>query len=468
MRGRWNLVMQAISVSDLPDSSYPIKREKSLAEKVSRVSFFLYVIFVLVGTKPLFPDKVTNAQDVTTSNPINQVVDTLIPFISLLCLLPRRKSLLSLLKQEKCLTLFFIWCLLSILWSDFPFNSFKLWVRLFGSTTVVLALLLNLKSPDEALRYFKAVFALYIPITFLAIAFVPAATQWEWPAWRGIADHKNTLGQISFISTMVWAFAICKPSGKKRKYSWLFLFASLVLLVGSKSSTVLIVLFSLLLMALYLLVERRLQRLRVGRIVSLAMAGCLLILFYFGNAFELETVTGAVGKDTTFTGRSDLWEVILDEAKTHPYIGCGIGGFWIVENPLVQRLYQDDAFPWLPNEAHEGYLDLFNETGIVGMFLLTLMVISYFKNLSKLRKPHFWKWFLIGVLLLNLTESTLFRSASFSGWIFVFSYLALHVELMHSRGLVLERVWGRRPEMEEWLGTVAGARMAKRNEGSAL
>ena len=460
--------MHAISVSDLPDSSYPIKREKSLAEKVSRVSFFLYVIFVLVGTAPPFQDKVTNAQDVITSNPINQVVDTLIPLVSLLCLWPRRKSLFSLLKQEKCLTLFFIWCLLSILWSDFPFNSFKLWARLFGSTTVVLALLLNLKSPDEALIYFKAVFALYIPITFLAIAFVPAATQWEWPAWRGIADHKNTLGQISFISTIVWAFAIYKPSGKKRKYSWLFLFASIVLLVGSKSSTALIVLFSLLLMALYLLVERRLQRLRVGRLVSLAMAGCLLILFYLGNAFELNTVTGAVGKDATFTGRSDLWEVILDEAKTHPYIGCGIGGFWIVESPTVQRLYQDDAFPWLPNEAHEGYLDLFNETGIVGMFLLTLMVISYFKNLSKLRKPHFWKWFLIGVLLLNLTESTLFRSASFSGWVFVLSYLALHVELLHSRGLVFERVWGRRPEMEGWLGTVAGARMAKRNEGSAL
>src|SRR5438876_4287329 len=83
------------------------------------------------------------------------------------------------------------------------------------------------------------------------------------------------------------------------------------------------------------------------------------------------------------------------------------------------------------------------------MFLLTLMVISYFKNLSKLRKPHFWKWFLIGMLLLNLTESTLFRSASFSGWVFVLSYLALHVELLHSRGLVFERVWGGRPR---WRG----------------
>ena len=162
-------------------------REKlSLAEKVSRTSFFLYVIFMLVGAAVPFQERDPNDLAIT-SNPINQVVDSVIPLVSLLCLLPKRHRLLLLLKQEKYLSLFFIWCLFSILWSDFPLVSFKLWVRLFGSTTVVLALLFNLRSPDDALKYFKAALAVYIPLSFLAIAVVPAAiqSQFQPPAWRG-------------------------------------------------------------------------------------------------------------------------------------------------------------------------------------------------------------------------------------------------------------------------------------------
>ncbi len=413
----------------LPDS---VERERSLAEKVSRTSFFLYFLFVLVGTAP-FQDTVTDVADVATSNPINQIVDSLIPFISILCLVPQRKKLFSLIRQEKYLTLFLVWCLATILWSDFPFNSFKLWVRLIGSTTVILALFLNVKSPDEALKYLKTALVFYIPISFLAIAFVPAATQFEFPAWRGLAMHKNVLGQISFISTFVWAFAVSVPSGKRKLGSWLFLFASVVLLLGSKSSTSLIVLLSLLMMQFYLFIESRLRRLNIGRLVSLALLGCLFILPFLFQAFELDSTTGVFGKDATFTGRTDLWVAILDEAKTHLLDGCGFGGFWIVENHKVLRLYEDDAFPCLPNEAHQGYLDILNETGVIGLSLLALMIISYFKKLAQLKKPHFWKWFFIGILLVNLTESTLFRSGSFSGWFFVFSYLALHVELLQSR-----------------------------------
>ena len=131
----------------------------SPAERVARLSFFLYVIFMVVGTMPL-RDGAEDVRDITTSNPINQVVDTVIPFVSLLCLWPRRSTVLSLLIREKYLTLFLTWCLITILWSDFTFESFKLWIRLFGSTIVILALLLNLKSPDEALKYLRAVFAI--------------------------------------------------------------------------------------------------------------------------------------------------------------------------------------------------------------------------------------------------------------------------------------------------------------------
>jgi exopolysaccharide production protein ExoQ len=285
---------------------------------------------------------------------------------------------------------------------------------------------LNLRSTNEAVKYLKTVLAIYIPVSFLAIAFIHGATQWEWPAWRGLAQHKNTLGQISFISILIWAFALWLPSGKKQKLSWFFLFASVVLLLGSKSSTPLLILISLLSLGCYLMVVRYLK---LVNFVSYALLACVVLSLLMLRTIDLSVIAGSVGKDTTFSGRTDIWAAMLAEAETHPVLGCGFGGFWIEENPSVQSFWQDDQFPWKPNEGHQGYIDIFNETGVIGLGFLALMVISYFKNLSRLERPHFWKWLFVGILIVNFTESTLFRAASFSGWLSILSYLALYVEL---------------------------------------
>jgi len=314
-------------------------------------------------------------------------------------------------------------------------------VRLIGSTIVVLAFFLNAKTTTDALKQIKQILKIYIPLSFLAILLVPAATQWEWPAWRGLASDKNTLGQISFISAVVLAYGMRGLPTRKVLVSCGFLLSAVVLIVGSKSTTGLIALMSICLMSIWLFVDRR-----AGRLMALALAVCILSLTVLGGALETDKIVAAFGRDTTFSGRSDLWPVLIDEAKFHPIIGCGFNGFWVADNPSVVRLYAWDQFPWKPNEGHEGYLDLLNEIGAVGVLLLALMILRYFKNLMKLRKPLYWKWFFIGILIVNLTESTLFRSSNFVGWMFVMSYLALYVELIrqesYARVPMAAAAWG--------------------------
>jgi hypothetical protein len=92
----------------------------------------------------------------------------------------------------------------------------------------------------------------------------------------------------------------------------------------------------------------------------------------------------------------------------------------------MQTLF--DEFPWLPNQSHLGYLDILNETGIVGISIFIIMLIYYFRNLSMLKKEHFWKWFIIITLIINFTESTLFGPHMLTGILFIFSYIALYVE----------------------------------------
>jgi exopolysaccharide production protein ExoQ len=279
------------------------------------------------------------------------------------------------------------------------------------------------------LKYIKIVLALYIPLTFLAIAVVPEATQWEWPAWRGFASHKNTLGEIALISTIVWMSGISLRSMKRSMWYSVFGVASLVLVVGSKSITCLMTLCFVALIVLCFHFTRR-----FGPAMCTAAAGslCAIGLLIVVNAGGLGEIFGQFGRDTSFTGRTDVWDVVIDEAKAHPLLGAGFGGFWTPENDV--RIYSGEISEWRATEGHEGYLDLWNETGAVGMFLLMLMVISYFRNAVRVGTDfRLWQWLFISILIVNTMESTLFRPASFTGWVFVISYLALQTDVLHDK-----------------------------------
>jgi len=50
----------------------------------------------------------------------------------------------------------------------------------------------------------------------------------------------------------------------------------------------------------------------------------------------------------------------------------------------------------------------------------------YFSNLRRRGKSQYWSWVVIGVLILNFMESTLFRADDVCGSLFLFSYLSLY------------------------------------------
>jgi exopolysaccharide production protein ExoQ len=312
-----------------------------------------------------------------------------------------------------------------VIWSASPFSSIKASVRIIGSTIVALAFFVHARSADEALKYLKAVLAIYIPVTFLAIATVPGATQWEWPAWRGLTVHKNTLGEIALLSSLVWVSAVWRPTARGRRWAWLFLAASLVLVVGSKSTTALITLLFMASIALCFLVAKW-----VGPAITTSAAGCccMLGLLILVNVASPAEILGGFGKDTTFTGRSDLWQEVITEAKRSPVAGVGFGGFWTADSDV--RVPTDDGYTWRATSGHQGYLDLWNETGFVGLFLLALMVVFYVRNAARLKDgAGLWKGVFLAVLIINTMESTFFRTGSFTGWLFVLSYLAVYASL---------------------------------------
>jgi len=154
-------------------------------------------------------------------------------------------------------------------------------------------------------------------------------------------------------------------------------------------------------------------------------------MIYFFALDYIPDWLGTFGKDSTLTGRLDLWTMVFGETKKHLLTGSGFGGFWVTASTMTDSFYE--GFQWLPKSAHSGYLDIMNETGVIGLFIFVLMIIFYFVNLSKLGKSLYWIFFIIAALIINITESSLFRPRNLSGDLFFFAYLVLFVDILKTR-----------------------------------
>ncbi|MBW2202655.1 MAG: O-antigen ligase family protein [Deltaproteobacteria bacterium] len=398
---------------------------------LAKASFSVYLFFLFFGTSLPFQEKIVDVRDVATSNPVNQFLFSFLYILSLVGLTSKGAQIAMFVKREKFLTLFLFWTFLSVFWSDSPFVSFKRWVQNLGTVIILFSALLYIHPSDRTFPYFKVILFIYIPVTFLSILIFPGAVQWEFPAWRGIAPHKNTLGQVALVSLIFWSYEFQKNDANRKTIAIAFWLLSLVLLFGSKSTTCLLTGSGIVLLAGLWHIKKSILQPASGGLISstllITFLSGLFLIFYLASD-TLGSVFHFLGKDMTLTGRVELWKLVFEETKSHLLFGCGFEGFWISSHPFVEMIAGE--LHWIPNNSHLGYLDILNESGVVGAFVIILMVVFYFRNLVSLNKPHFWKWFVIGALILNLTESTLFRLHSLNGVMFTFSYMALYADLI--------------------------------------
>jgi len=411
----------------------PIEKSKRSVTRysyVAKVSFIVFLFFSFFGTS--LPFQNLDPDIAETSNPVNQIVFSSVLILSSISLATKRWQLITLIRKEKFLFIFLVWCFLSVIWSEYSFVSFKRLVQIISTVTVSLAVLLHADSSKESLKYFEWILYPYLVLSLLAVLFIPAALDPNFMTWRGLTYTKNNLGQVGLVGIIICVAAHYQKTFPKSLIATSMLAISLLLLIGSQSMTSIITtIFLIIWGSLIFIVNNFFPSPSVGRfLLTIIFLGFLLsfgstIIWAPDLLFEMPEY---LGKDSTFTGRTDLWLVIMEEVKKHPFHGCGFSGFWIFENYDLALLNQE--LFWLPNQAHMGYLDILNETGLVGLSLVLIMIFKYFQNLSKIGTPHLWKWLVIATLIINIQETTLFRPRHLTGVLFIFAYLALYVDLM--------------------------------------
>ena len=413
--------------------------EGKLMPLLAKVSFAIYLFFVFFGTRLPFYEKITEAENLGTSNIINQIVFGSLFVFSIILLIPKRKELLNFIKREKFLTIFLLWCLITIIWSNYALVSLKRYIQYLTTVTVTLSILLHVKDTKQIINVFKIIIGGYLIIALLTILTIPGAHD-RFGIWRGVASHKNTLGQISLISVIFFTAIFNKEQSLKSKtIVAVLIIMGIVLLFGSQSSTSIFTLLILFVLTLILLIDKIFEPIGIRKTVSLLAMFVFMIMFISIMLVVpeiIEDAVGSTGKDLTFTGRVDLWADIWEEAKNHLVIGTGFQGYWVVTSTKVELLFE--IYSWLPTQAHNGYLDIINEVGIIGIILFSFIFINYFVNLTRAKQKQIWKWFIIAALIINITESAFIRPKVVVGVMFIFSYIALFSDIYNKKKLESE------------------------------
>jgi len=414
----------------LPAERYEHSEMPSPLAILAYLTFFLFFLVVVFGTDIPFQERPGGVEDITTSNKVRQIVYMALFGTALLVLVPRRGQVWRLFCTEKWLMGFLLWCGLSILWSEFHLVSSKRFLQVIISLVIMIAFLLHHQSPEPAFRILQRLVGIYLVLCAITIVLIPGATD-TYGYWRGLTNDKNTLGQISLVGLLLGANGWHNASAIRRTVSLGLMGLAGLLLLGAHSMTALLAAVLIGTVALIEWLAQRLATVGMGRTFVgwiLVWAGAVVLTVCLEPGV-VATLFEWLGKDATFTDRTALWEVLIDEAKQHWLLGCGFDGFWVVENKTVLQMYETD-FVWLPNEGHNGYLDLWNENGVVGLGLFLGLVLWYFRHVRRCAKAYDGRWLYLSALVINLMESTFFRLNNVTGMLFALAYLSVSIELM--------------------------------------
>lgn len=329
------------------------------------------------GTQLVTPD------DYIEGSPFDRAVFLLLIVAGLGVLLRRKPDWGTILTTNRWLFAFFLYCCVSVLWSDYPFVGFKRWVKDFGNVVMVLIVLTE-KDPICAL---KAVFARYtylaIPLSVVLVKYFPDLgryyNRWTWePAYCGVATEKNALGCIAFVCglVLVWDWTAARVAGERRMdrtdvLGRVVLLLMVVWLIGmAVSSTARVCLLIGTGVLLFMRLPSAKRRVRYLGTYSLAAVILIVLPLYFAPGVR-EAFIGAVGRDMTLTGRTDLWADLLN-IPINPLLGTGYQSFWL--GPRADNLWHKYSFH--PNQAHNGYLETYLNVGFVGLGLLLAVIVS--------------------------------------------------------------------------------------------
>ena len=292
----------------------------------------------------------------------------------LLLLLTRLYSVLRMCWENKSFVILAVYSLISCAWSQFPRLTLQFGIYIILNVLFVYYLYSRF-SPSAIMELFSAIGWIAVVGSIVFALALPqygidhrASTS---GAWQGIFVYKQP---CAIMCTFLLSVAFYLPAAtfRAKVLRGLFVVLTIFLVAMTQARTGWVLLACLL---AYVVVMRFViafdvkDRMRVIVLTAMSLATVAVgITLYYQQILLL------MGKDATLTGRTEIWKMVMVSAFKRPLLGYGYRAFW---NGLQgESAHLALAVGWSPTGAHNGYLDVWLNLGLVGviMVLLTMVV----------------------------------------------------------------------------------------------
>ena len=361
--------------------------DRDKGARFSRALWIPITWLMICGSRPVslwLQTGPTIGDQYADGSPIDAGVFAILLIAGLVVLKRRWKQVEGLVRNNPVILLFIFYCLLSTLWSDYSFVAFKRWIKSLGDIVMIMIVLTD-SDQRGAIRHFlcRAGYVL-VPVSVLFIKYYPdlgrSYNPWTWiPMYCGVTTFKNQLGMITLVCALgaLWCFVRTWRDRPSRRWQhllaqgtilgmsiWIFLTAD-----SMTSFSCFILSGFILVMANQTWIAKRpvFVHIMVGGVIALSV-----IALFFNSSGDL---VQTLGRNSSLTGRTDIWKIVLELSQRRPLLGTGFESFWMGDR--LQTVWQ---FEKGIQEAHNGYLEVYANLGWVGVVLLAGLIVTGYWN----------------------------------------------------------------------------------------
>jgi exopolysaccharide production protein ExoQ len=294
----------------------------------------------------------------------------------------------ELVARNSALAFFLLFALLSVIWSDYPFVTFKRWFRDMGMYLMILVVLAHPRPLDHISTFIRRLSYFLVFLSIMLVKYYSAiGVAYDFysgaPEYVGATTSKNMLGAVCLISGIYffwdtlrrWPERQCDGFRTTLIINVAMIALTLWLLMLSNSATskgCLVIGW----MVVALLNGKWVQAFpRAGKALIPVTLSLYVVLEL---VLDLSTsIAGFLGRDPTLHGRTGIWAATL-AVENNPLVGVGYQSFW-----LGDRLAEIWRSLGAVNEAHNGFLEVYLSLGGIGVALLGLILVGSYLRLVK-------------------------------------------------------------------------------------
>ena len=320
------------------------------------------------------------------------------------------RDIAKLLARNRAIIAYISFIVISAAWSMHPDITLRRGLGCILTILVAAYLAVQFDEKDR-MKLFSFVFAIPAIVSLFAIMAGYSESAYMISELARIYA-KNTLGRIMAVAIFVELYLLALGNWRPIwRFGLLSIYLTLLILSHSVTSWLCAMIF-LAGTAIYIIGKRD----KLAGLIAAITFAWLLLLLQLGLWYNADSLLAVVGKDSTLTGRTDIWLATLDLIKQKPLLGWGYMATWVPTDPQTVAIWQE--FRWAVPNAHSAYLDVTLQLGLVGLgLLLTIIAVAWHRAQACCKRgilPLGWfsLVFIAGALLFGVSETGLGQNQS--------------------------------------------------------